>query len=805
MMVGQAGAPRVPSRFALELPFPFEAARATKPMPTIKTFVAEFRAITGLVPSFDADYEACLKRLVAYLASKTILPAEHRKRRFLGHVNWKFRLNAEPLGAFYALGAKHGFTFNYHQKCSIQRAFDEHDAELLEHVLREREVPAALRRELRAKFLPVPWAVTLDHLKSEHEDPTKLRREKGERDIAGEIMKAQFSAFMWASLPEREMHAFFDPYFNESEYRESFWEQLHTRAPHLFNRSHALHILNLGQAQVEARRDLVAFRDQVFAQVRESFAAINNYGFLAVLLEPLQHEGRDVQWELAADITLFAEKHKEVRIANAYFRHARVRAETERYLPQVAAADPQFEVANEGFTYRDCFVLSGVAREPEKLSLLLVFQKNERDETPVQCPTCRSEDVQGNSYPTLGVRSWECNNPLCPDRSKYNRGKRYSFKGLAMQQAIDDERNEIPADLVRKWSRDVLAAVSRDDVLEMLVRHYSMHGDSVHLFDWPKRPRTLHGRSLHHHALGKAHPGLASAFWVGAYFRRYVHTRPGAAPAQVRNLGTDDFQVLLGDACEVLRSLPEGTFDGAVTSPPYYNAREYAQWDNIYGHLYDMYNVGREVFRTLKPGALYYYNVFDYFDNENNIVFSAMGQRRMLLSAYTVDLFRRAGLECVGNVVWDKGEIEGKRGFNAGNFSPYYQAPFNCWEHVLVFRKPDGRAAPTFTSHVMREKPVIKMVRGQNTHGHSAPFPDAIPELLVRQLPQGARVLDPFGGSLTTGRVAARHGLRSTCIERSEEYCKLGLRMYAEEQAASAGKEARQPEQQLLFARTGSR
>ena len=47
-----------------------------------------------------------------------------------------------------------------------------------------------------------------------------------------------------------------------------------------------------------------------------------------------------------------------------------------------------------------------------------------------------------------------------------------------------------------------------------------------------------------------------------------------------------------------------------------------------------------------------------------------------------------AGFQVRGNIVWDKGDIEGKRGFNAGNFSPFYQAPFNCWEHVLVFRKP---------------------------------------------------------------------------------------------------------------------
>jgi len=54
-------------------------------------------------------------------------------------------------------------------------------------------------------------------------------------------------------------------------------------------------------------------------------------------------------------------------------------------------------------------------------------------------------------------------------------------------------------------------------------------------------------------------------------------------------------------------------------------------------------------------------------------------------------LLRRVGFELQGNTAWYKGEIEGKRNYNQGNRSPYYQAPLNCWEHCLVFRKPGGR------------------------------------------------------------------------------------------------------------------
>lgn len=356
-----------------------------------------------------------------------------------------------------------------------------------------------------------------------------------------------------------------------------------------------------------------------------------------------------------------------------------------------------------------------------------------------------------------------------------------------MQQAIDERRNEITVESVRRWMRDVVIDAKENEVIEMLVCHYSMYGDVIHAHNWLSFDGTKWGRRVEHHDLllkNTSHP-----FWNGPFFCRY------AVPSQKRasageNLGNDEFQVILGDSAEVLRGLTESIFDGAVTSPPYYNARDYAQWPNIYCYLHDMFDINREVYRTIKPGGLYLYNVFDYFDNEKSIVFSAMGQRRMLLSAYTADMFRRIGFELIGNIVWDKGDIEGKRGFNAGNYSPFYQSPFNCWEHVLVFMKPanyeidektsvkwnDSTSTNGFLSRVLRQQPVIKMVNGKNVHGHTAPFPETIPELLISWLSSGAIVLDPFAGSLTTGRVAERYGVRSVCIERSEEYCKLGLR-----------------------------
>ena len=146
----------------------------------------------------------------------------------------------------------------------------------------------------------------------------------------------------------------------------------------------------------------------------------------------------------------------------------------------------------------------------------------------------------------------------------------------------------------------------------------------------------------------------------------------------------------------------------------------------------------------------------------------------MILGAYMLDMFERIGFSVRGNIIWNKGEIQGNRSFNKGNMTPYYQAPLNCWEHIFILSK--GEPNPKYkciTSSIAAIKPVIKMVRGKNVLGHSAPYPNEIPELLIKCMSTTDIVLDPFLGSGTTSIVANSYGINSVGIEKSTEYCDL--------------------------------
>ena len=342
--------------------------------PLSQRFIQEFIAITGLRPSFDAIYLAELDRLVAYLKNRQVRPLDERRKEFLGYINYKFRLNATRLAKFYAETAEAGLTFHYHQKCRVQRAFDVGSRDILTSVLDERSIPEPVKVRLLRLFVPIDERRTLEHLANECKEPSKLRKEKGERDIEGEIVKAQFSAFMWVSLSEEEMHRFFDPHYSETDYHESFWEQLHTRSPHLFNRENALHVLRVDQGALGDLRNAGELRGAVAKLLERLYEVINNSGFLAIVIEPLQLNGRRLEWELAADAALFAEKQRELPLKKAYFRWERVRDETVAHVPPFDVSAAHFELVNEGFTYRDCFVLASHKGDLERL--LLIFQKN---------------------------------------------------------------------------------------------------------------------------------------------------------------------------------------------------------------------------------------------------------------------------------------------------------------------------------------------------------------------------------------------------------------------------------------------
>ncbi len=704
----------------------------------VRTLTDDFREALS-VADWDppSDVVAAAQAAIEGCCGWRMLSGEKRHRELIALVNAKLRLNKERFREFLDRAAARKAVLNYHDKAEVQDCFDRYDRDRLASWLVARGYDASLLEAFR----PVTRSETLKGLHEQLRTGAVARSDARDCDVSerkSEVLRALFGSYVFRAYPREAMHTFFNA-DSRKNYLPDFYDHLLEFHSGALRRDCALVFLNIDKA-LHATRSGNDLRDALFSFVERTYERLSNHCFFAVLIQPFDHDGESGQWQLFSDLVLFAEKHKEVRLTAGYFCPDQIEANTVQHVRHLDTAAAQFSVANEGFFFRDCFVVLPNEHQPiettdSPVNLLVLFEKNERDETPLPCPACRTKTVAGNSYPVLGVRSWECQNPICPERSAFDRGNRYSLSALIKQQAIRSEPDQVPEWSLRKWKLDVVADGDERSVARMLIMHFTLHDDTVVFVNISDVGHVTLGRKVLYEGFPAPFVhGSRDRFNESAFFRRFVIDREVTSQANSSEMfpsGLCDVDVYQGDCFEVLARLGENTIDGAVTSPPYYNARSYTTWPNIYCYLYDMYNSARHVFRVLRPGAVYIFNVFDYFDNENNIVVSAMGKKRMILGAYIVNIFRRVGFKLRGNVVWYKGEIEGKRNFNQGNRSPYYQFPFNCWEHVLVFYKPGGNAPNYRFPTILSAKPVIKMVRGENIHGHSAPLREDIPGLLV--------------------------------------------------------------------------
>lgn len=153
------------------------------------------------------------------------------------------------------------------------------------------------------------------------------------------------------------------------------------------------------------------------------------------------------------------------------------------------------------------------------------------------------------------------------------------------------------------------------------------------------------------------------------------------------NKNDDGIKIIWGNCLNVLKGMQSESIHLMVTSPPYYNAREYSQWRNLNEYLDEMRIIIRESYRVLDNNRVFVFNVGDIFDNDKITTKSTWGKRRIPLGAYFIKIFEEEGFTFVDDFIWDKGEVQSERHKNGNKPYPFYQYPMNCYEHILIFHK----------------------------------------------------------------------------------------------------------------------
>ncbi|GAB6283679.1 MAG: site-specific DNA-methyltransferase [Ignavibacterium sp.] len=255
--------------------------------------------------------------------------------------------------------------------------------------------------------------------------------------------------------------------------------------------------------------------------------------------------------------------------------------------------------------------------------------------------------------------------------------------------------------------------------------------------------------------------------------------------------------IYLGDSKELLTALKDNSVDLIFTSPPYADSRK-----NTYGGIHpDKYvewflPFSQELIRVLKPTGTFVLNIKEKVVN---------GERH----TYVLDLIKELKVQ---GWLWTEEFIWHKKNSYPGKWPNRFR---DSWERLLQFNKskhfnmfqesvmvPVGDWAKSRLKNLSETDKkrdnakngsgfgknvsnwlerdlvyptnVIHLATECNNKGHSAAFPDELPEWFIKLFTkEGDVVLDPFMGSGTTIVVANKMGRCGIGIEILEEYYQI--------------------------------
>ena len=241
-------------------------------------------------------------------------------------------------------------------------------------------------------------------------------------------------------------------------------------------------------------------------------------------------------------------------------------------------------------------------------------------------------------------------------------------------------------------------------------------------------------------------------------------------------------KIYIGDAAAVLKKLPDSFFQLMVTSPPYWNVRDYGHEDQIglndtlEEYLDKLNKVWIEVARTLLPDGKLALNI-------GNIYYSEPDEKRRTtanLSLLTWQQVNSIGsLRFMGTIYWQKTTSRS----GAVLFGSYpYPTNFmisNAVEPIHIFRKIGERKVPkeikerskvTLEEHREFRDAIWDDINGvEDTH--CAAYPVELPARLIKMFSYvDDWILDPFLGSGTTMKAAKDSGRNSVGIELNPDY-----------------------------------
>lgn len=513
--------------------------------------------------------------------------------------------------------------------------------------------------------------------------------------------------------------------------------------------------------------------EDILNTIKSNYNLLSNYHYMIIIFEDgvNPYDWMDIaktaifmeNFKLETNFNLFnRNKNKRIDELNSFIKnnsHISYDENIEKLVQKF------YKGVSYGFQFEDLFISEDGSNK------VLVMQKVELDDEAKKCPDCFETKVRGNSYIKLLYKSFECQNPCCPSRSKIGRGKRYDLFGAKRRAFLERgiKEDKIDKDLYYKYRRDVYESDS--NLIYDLIRLYSWSGDNVRLFGSKLNIDNFLNRKLNYHNIDvtKKTKCFDSLDITKLYKSIAKNILMNENKVNYKEDIIENSYIYNGDSVDVIPKL-DFKFDGVITSPPYYNAREYSQWPNLIAYFIDMMICAKVVLDAIKKDGIYIYNIGDIVSRDNVYVTSTMSNRRQMLGFYSMLIFDIVGYKLIGNIIWDKGEVQSKRNSTSDHY-PGYIKPINAYEHCIVFTKSNHKKI--IKTEVKKIDAVKKInSKGENKLGHTAPYPIEIASLISEFIDEGI-ILDPFLGSGTTAIALNKPGYATVGIEKDKTYFNL--------------------------------
>ena len=259
-------------------------------------------------------------------------------------------------------------------------------------------------------------------------------------------------------------------------------------------------------------------------------------------------------------------------------------------------------------------------------------------------------------------------------------------------------------------------------------------------------------------------------------------------------------RIIKGDCIKSLKKLDDKSVNTCITSPPYWGLRNYREYkqlgmeDTPEEFISNLVDVFREVKRVLRDDGTVWLNLGDtycgtghkgnYTDPKHkegrngqkialNNKIDGLKSKDLVGIPWRVALaLQQDGWYLRQDIIWHKPntmpESVKDRCTKAHEYifllsknKKYYYDYEAIKEDAVIGKKRNKRSVWTVPT---------KPFKG----AHFATFPmDLIEPCVLAGCPEGGTVLDPFGGSGTTGLVADRNGRNAVLIELNNEYAEM--------------------------------